>query len=52
MSDFALRYPEARVFPDRPCEVCGQPTNTPPECRGCAIDEDARAVRREDGAGR
>lgn len=30
------------------CAVCGQATDTPPECQDCAIREDAAAVRRAD----
>lgn len=30
------------------CQVCGQPTDTPPECQDCAIRADAAAVRRAD----
>lgn len=32
------------------CGVCGAATDTPPECKTCAIAEDAAAVRREDRA--
>lgn len=30
------------------CEICGQPTDTPPVCLSCDADEDAAAVRRAD----
>lgn len=30
------------------CGVCGDPTDTPPECARCQTAEDARAVRRAD----
>jgi len=30
------------------CVQCGAETDTPPECRDCGIEEDARAVRRAD----
>jgi hypothetical protein len=30
------------------CEVCGQPTDTPPECARCACAEEARAKRSAD----
>lgn len=30
------------------CEVCGQPTGTPPECTACGITDDRAARRRED----
>jgi hypothetical protein len=42
------RYPEARVFPDRRCETCGQPCQYPPECKDCAAREEAAAKRRAD----
>lgn len=42
-------YPvEARVFPDRHCVICGQPTDIPPECSDCAIAEETAAKRRVD----
>ena len=30
------------------CEVCGGPTDTPPECTACGIRDDAAAARRAD----
>ena len=34
--------------PDCCCEVCGKPTDTPPECRDCAVAEETAAKRRAD----
>lgn len=30
------------------CQICGQPTDTPPECGPCAIGEETLAKRRAD----
>jgi hypothetical protein len=30
------------------CEICGQPTDTPPECLSCAARDEAAAKRRAD----
>ena len=39
-----------RPCPRCSCEFCGQPTDTPPECRDCAVREDDIQRRREDYA--
>lgn len=40
--------PTGRPCPDCCCGICGQPTDTPPECLACASREEATAKRRDD----
>jgi hypothetical protein len=40
--------PRPRPCPACCCEVCGQPTDTPPECEDCWLDEDQDFKRSQD----
>jgi hypothetical protein len=40
--------PPSSPCPDCCCGVCGEPTDTPPECDRCACEDEAAAKRRDD----
>jgi len=43
----AALAPELQLVPRGVCEVCGEPTDTPPECGSCYQRADDAARRRE-----